>query len=660
MTSKQLIITSSGRLGNILFHLSAAFFFADRYGYTISINPYNNGYITSYIPDILHGCFSHSIVSDDTIDTNRAEYHKQNGQWMVISDLAGIRPITRQIDALNQQIRSNPDKNVILSGYFQSDHYLVNVNRVLSIVDWKHAQQVKAIDTTTIDATMDELRRQYSLVVGVSVRRGDYLAYTEHFLICNYNYFSNAVVHIAHSYGLKPSQVACVVCTDDDATVFPEWAKVHNPITRLPVESGQFKDAIRQRRQETHSGHHWYRIQNSLCRPELVDLWVMQSCDSLVISNSSFSWWGAWLNPKVNPALRSPVFNSKSLVIAPHRWFTHSNPVDNDALYCRHWLKMDALASKLTQPLPSRNGSPILVHSLRPPVARAVAVCLTYRRFGLLCEAVQSFLDQTYDAKFLIIVNDDPDSPIWIDTDLYPNVLIHNHTQRFASHAIKLEFSRKLALGHCGDSDYVFMFDDDDLYFPTRLEDSVAFLSKNSQYDMAKCTIAPVLGDNEYRGIYGNYYEGTICFRSSHYRQHKYDVNSRGTTQLTYEESGRVYAFTTIDTMFHVYRWGMGIPHLSFYSDQVESWNRIGRAVLPPDLLSSVKVIDGVEYRRLIPHYRKPYWNQIITDITDVLEGRIVANDLVETNKLRSNLEEVKMTPDRLQAIVKRLGSVLS
>jgi len=43
---------------------------------------------------------------------------------------------------------------------------------------------------------------------------------------------------------------------------------------------------------------------------DIFDFRMMQLCDNNVISNSSFSWWSAWLNT-----------NKDKKVLAPSKWF---------------------------------------------------------------------------------------------------------------------------------------------------------------------------------------------------------------------------------------------------------------------------------------------------------------------------------------------------
>jgi hypothetical protein len=54
------------------------------------------------------------------------------------------------------------------------------------------------------------------------------------------------------------------------------------------------------------------------------DFYILANADYLVIANSTFSWWGAWL--------------SQAMTVAPARWFTGEfadAPID---LYLKHWI----------------------------------------------------------------------------------------------------------------------------------------------------------------------------------------------------------------------------------------------------------------------------------------------------------------------------------
>lgn len=57
------------------------------------------------------------------------------------------------------------------------------------------------------------------------------------------------------------------------------------------------------------------------------DMRLMSKCKSHIIANSSFSWWGAWLNP-----------DPEKIVIAPKKWFANDNDVND--LFPQGWVTL--------------------------------------------------------------------------------------------------------------------------------------------------------------------------------------------------------------------------------------------------------------------------------------------------------------------------------
>ena len=55
----------------------------------------------------------------------------------------------------------------------------------------------------------------------------------------------------------------------------------------------------------------------------------MSACRHHIIANSTFSWWGAWLNPSPD-----------KIVVAPQRWFADPK-IDNPDIIPEGWHRVD-------------------------------------------------------------------------------------------------------------------------------------------------------------------------------------------------------------------------------------------------------------------------------------------------------------------------------
>ena len=62
---------------------------------------------------------------------------------------------------------------------------------------------------------------------------------------------------------------------------------------------------------------------------DVEDLWLMSICKYNVTSNSSFSWWGAWINGK----------NDKK-VISPKDWYGDYVNINTDDYTPKDWIKI--------------------------------------------------------------------------------------------------------------------------------------------------------------------------------------------------------------------------------------------------------------------------------------------------------------------------------
>jgi len=152
-------------------------------------------------------------------------------------------------------------------------------------------------DAAIVSEVEPELRRQLSLVeplsapslevqrqiraarntVSLHLRRGDYLTVFGTSAVLPVDYYRAAVESMRHRF----PDCAFFVFSDDASYARELFS--HDPTFRIVDHN----DAL--------SAHE--------------DLMLMASCRHHIIANSTFSWWGAWLNPR-----------SDKVVVAPSKW----------------------------------------------------------------------------------------------------------------------------------------------------------------------------------------------------------------------------------------------------------------------------------------------------------------------------------------------------
>ena len=176
-----------------------------------------------------------------------------------------------------------------LMGYWQSPRY------------FDHLAETIRSDFTLRDEPTDEFCRAAEEIarhpsVAVHVRRGDYVGIPALEMADPKRYYAAALERIA---ARVPGVRACIFSDD------PVWAAAN---LHLPVPARVVSGTCR-------------------CAPH-EEMLLMARCDHQVIANSTFSWWGAWLNR-----------NPNKIVTAPRTWF-HQAGLANADILPAGWLEL--------------------------------------------------------------------------------------------------------------------------------------------------------------------------------------------------------------------------------------------------------------------------------------------------------------------------------
>lgn len=173
-------------------------------------------------------------------------------------------------------------KRGLVDGYWQSEKYFAPISEVI-------CKDYSFLDVSERNKEVANVM-QNECSVSIHVRRGDYLGY---YPVMDEEYYSPAMGFFIEKYG----DIHFYVFSNDIA-----WCRNH-----LNAERITFVD--------------WNTGKDSP-----YDMWLMTQCRHNIIANSSFSWWGAWLNR-----------NSDQVVVAPKKWF---NGVSTPDIYCDNWIVM--------------------------------------------------------------------------------------------------------------------------------------------------------------------------------------------------------------------------------------------------------------------------------------------------------------------------------
>ena len=177
------------------------------------------------------------------------------------------------------------DGNVKLIGHFQSEKYFIDHrNELLELFE---------ID----NKTKSYLLEKYSNIINedtcsIHVRRGDYLGLPNHHPTQPIEYYTQAIKLIGEDKHY-------VIFSDDIKWCEENFSFLNN---KTFISDNQ----------------------------DYEDLYLMSMCKNNIIANSTFSWWGAWLNN-----------NENKQVIIPSKWFGVSNShLNTNDLYCDKWIKL--------------------------------------------------------------------------------------------------------------------------------------------------------------------------------------------------------------------------------------------------------------------------------------------------------------------------------
>jgi hypothetical protein len=182
-------------------------------------------------------------------------------------------------------------KNCYLVGYWQSEKYFDATKKLIKS-EFSFKNDITR-ENAAIKCAIDNCNS-----VSLHVRRGDYISNKKTNAVhgvCSIEYYQSAINYIDKNV-LSP----IYFIFSDDIEWVAKNIKIHSRVVY---------------------------VDHNKCQNSFYDMQLMSFCKHNIIANSSFSWWGAWLND-----------NNNKIVLAPKKWYS-DNDVHSDLLP-ESWIRL--------------------------------------------------------------------------------------------------------------------------------------------------------------------------------------------------------------------------------------------------------------------------------------------------------------------------------
>lgn len=224
--------------------------------------------------------------------TDVAKFSKNNYLEKITKKLCLNRRFVKEHSLLFNKKLVAPKDSKYIEGYFQNEKYFSHIREDL-IREFKIKDDLSSY-AQDIKSNISSVKKSVSL----HVRRGDFINNKKTNKIhgsCNLGYYDKALSKLSE----ENDNFQCFVFSDDI-----EW--VRNNI----------------------KGDDFLYVNQGKRSPQ-EDIYLMSLCSSNIIANSSYSWWGAWLN------------QNSGLTFAPSCWFLDKrlNKKARD-IVPKQWLKI--------------------------------------------------------------------------------------------------------------------------------------------------------------------------------------------------------------------------------------------------------------------------------------------------------------------------------